>query len=308
MRWKKILGTAVAVLLLVVLFSSGNLNSAVFAATDTAAADLAAYRQRVVSLAQQYWDKVVPDGFYMMKRNQTTVPVNAGDSTLAETVQNQYPDYSSVDCAHFVSACIGLFGGGLALPSTYYSPSTYRDGRIYGILDARKLASWLLNDSGYAKKVKTIGEMEPGDVIVYYRPSDTSYHSVLYLGNQRIASHSSEYASLAWDAYLSRGFEARWLIHITAVKSLSSLTVNPSSVRLKAGESVQLRAVAVFRDKTRLDVTGLAIWEPRNSSLILTNPGQVLLWGSTSGYVKVTYSYGGVTKVAWCFISVRNSW
>gem|GEM_PF-1616015 len=152
--------------------------------------------QAAYGYAQEYWDKVCSDG-YFFEASYPPSDLGAG---------NPVPTECGLDCAHFVSCCIGSEphapGGGLNIPSRT---------EAYGEPGAKRLADWLI-ESGYAEEKATVGDLAMGDVIVYER--DGGYHAVLYLGGGKIAAHSVSYWQVNWDIYLSTGFTVYARIHI----------------------------------------------------------------------------------------------
>ncbi len=156
---------------------------------------LASYdREAACDYAQKYWDKVCSDGWYWVGEwvNNVKVsseswqfPAGTGVGIVQADLDNKPGDWRGVDCAHFVSCCIGSEshepGGGLEdLPSRTSA---------YGEPGAQALVDWLLANA--ATKASSISEMEKGDVIGYdYEPFGTIDHVALYLGSNTAASHS----------------------------------------------------------------------------------------------------------------------
>jgi len=159
-------------------------------------------RDAACSYAQKYYKKVCSDG-YFFKNSSTPAPLGAGTPV---------PEASGVDCAHFVSCCIGNEkherGGGLEVPHNY----SYE---VYGYVSAPKLVSWLLDSRYHRGTEKTsITELAPGDVIAYNTDKDTEIeHVAVYLGDNKVAAHSQSWGPDDGDWHLtySSGFT---LIHI----------------------------------------------------------------------------------------------
>ena len=141
--------------------------------------------QKAVQYAQKYWNEVTSDGYFFEK----SYPPSALDAGISAPS-------GGVDCAHFVSCCIGKEiheqGGGLNVPSRVES---------YGEPGADKLMRWLV-DSGNAIYKSSINELDKGDVICYDFEKDGYFdHIVLYLGNGKISAHSVSYYDEGWDIY-----------------------------------------------------------------------------------------------------------
>lgn len=144
-------------------------------------------RGQAVCYAAAYWDKVCDDGYVATLGQPGYVQQTAAASLLGLSIPHEE------DCTHFVSRCLGRLGGGLSIPNGSYLPR--------GILSAPALVYYLGKKSGLAVQIieKTpkqdawdyIDCLAPGDVIAYFPITGKDYgHTVLYIGDGRIACHS----------------------------------------------------------------------------------------------------------------------
>lgn len=145
--------------------------------------------------AEKYYDKVVSDGYFW---KQSDVPSYLGAGTPV-------PE-GGYDCAHFVSCVIGAEpnenGGGLDIPSRTVT---------YGEPGANNLCNLLIS-SGYGIKVNSIDQLQRCDVIFYDWDGNGRYdHSAVYLGNYKVAAHSSSVWNASWSL---GGAQAYCFIHI----------------------------------------------------------------------------------------------
>ena len=110
-------------------------------------------RQAAYNYAQKYWNKVCSDGCFWDQSYPPTCGLTPGASLGSR-------EESGVDCAHFVSCCIGNEpnekGGGLDV-DTRVPPA-------YGEPGAQRLRDWLLNND-VAEEVSSLSQVEKGDVI-----------------------------------------------------------------------------------------------------------------------------------------------
>jgi len=153
-------------------------------------------REKACNYAKKYWNRVCSDGYFFKNKNY---PEYLGNSPV--------PTETGFDCAHFVSCCIGNEknerGGGIDILNRTAA---------YGEPGAYKLIKWLI-DNGMAVKVNFLNQLEMGDIIAYdWKNDGTIDHVVLYLGDEKIASHSKSYYGARWDIYEgNHGYE---FIHI----------------------------------------------------------------------------------------------
>ncbi len=145
-------------------------------------------RQAAYNYAYEYWDEVCSDGYFW---NTPTGYISLSPGT-------NIVGWTGYDCAHFVSCCIGSepndWGGGLPVPEEYPSGP-------WGISSSTRLYNWLI-DSGNAVEVYSLAQLEKGDVISYdLNENGRPDHTVLYLGNGKIAAHTACYWNVNWDIY-----------------------------------------------------------------------------------------------------------
>ena len=184
---------------------------------------LAAYDGKAAAdYARYFYNKVPSDGWYMVGKyvnnvKQATIPRQYPCGTSVTTVQsnlNASPDdLRGVDCAHFISSCIGNpprcpgysgLAGGLDVPHVY-SP------RVYGYVGAADLVAWLIRER-HGTRVNSVAQLEEGDVIGYDRHGDGSIdHVALYLGNGKVAAHSKTWIG---DWHLGYNYQEFTFIHI----------------------------------------------------------------------------------------------
>jgi hypothetical protein len=186
--------------------------------------------QAAYNYAATYWDAAVSDGYYWIEdANLNQYCHYFGSGTSVSAVQNYintyYPNGAGVDCAHFVSSCIGL-GGGLSVPPQAQGQS------YYGYAYAPSLVSWLIS-SGSGVVENSESALQVGDVIGYNWNGNSSIgsidHVALYIGNGQIAAHSSSHWGYAWNAYAASYPNVRYtFIHILTSNPTISVTVQPS--------------------------------------------------------------------------------
>lgn len=113
-------------------------------------------------------------------------------------------NYDSVggDCCHFVSHCLGA--GGL---DVYNQGGGGHSGII---IQSQQLYSWLLD--GRAQQVGSWTSLDKGDVVLYdWGTGPRKWdHTALYIGNGKIASHSS----YLWEAPVNQGEVDAAYMHI----------------------------------------------------------------------------------------------
>ncbi len=175
-------------------------NYAIRAAIPTPPAIPTRYdREAAYDYAHTYWDKVCSDGYFFLS---SYPPAYFGGGALV-------PSETGVDCAHFVSCCIGTEphekGGGLSIPSRT---------EAYGEPGAERLGDWLIN-SGVAQIQRSVKALKMGDVILYDWEGDGHWdHIALYLGQGKVAAHSQSVWNQAWQ--LSGAHNYRF-IHIKEI-------------------------------------------------------------------------------------------
>jgi GH25 family lysozyme M1 (1,4-beta-N-acetylmuramidase) len=146
--------------------------------------------------ASKYWDEVCSDCYFWYDSYEYLPP-----GTIVK-------GRSGVDCAHFVSCCIGqppdYAGGGLPVPSRV--PPTY------GEPGADRLCRWIVNN-GYGSYKGSINELVKGDVVGYdWDGGGYIDHVALYLGNGYVAAHTS----CVWNANWNMGATKTTFVHINA--------------------------------------------------------------------------------------------
>lgn len=204
--------------------------------TASPAASTVTYnRNAAVAYANQYWDEVVGDGYFWI--NGSTDSYYGAGTAVPVNVANEDGGIGD-DCAHFVSSCIGSppggGAGGLTIPS--------RASPTYGEPGAARLDELLVGNSlgGYGttyecgELVSSVSQLTPGDVIGYDwdGSGDGSMsgidHTVLYLGNGKIACHSASEQSVAWN-WANSSSTITFFIHITSPDSIVPTTPTNSS-------------------------------------------------------------------------------
>ena len=153
--------------------------------------------------AYKYWNRVCSDGYFFKK---SYPPSYLGSGVFL----SQDLLTGGVDCAHFVSCCIGdepnERGGGLDVPSRT---------EAYGEPGAERLGNWLLDpNNGIAQQVSSIDELKKGDVINYDWNGDGHWdHTAFYLGDYKVAAHSVSVWNESWQLGGARNYR---FIHIIA--------------------------------------------------------------------------------------------
>jgi hypothetical protein len=156
-------------------------------------------RNKAIAYAGRFWDKVCDDGFVALlsKKDQSKVRKSKVVKVALGTNLGSWtpPDgFNQDDCTHFISCCIGLHGGGLALGKWDIPPA-------YGSLSPLSLVK-VLKEKGYATVIvegvndtesfRSIikDRAEKADLIAYGDSPDYD-HMVLHLGEGKIACHTS---------------------------------------------------------------------------------------------------------------------
>jgi hypothetical protein len=176
-------------------------------------------RSRVISYANNYAGYVVSDGYFW---------TNGSDYAHFGVGAHVPTAYLGDDCAHFVSCCIGSQsaerGGGMAIP-TRVSPT-------YGEPGAARLVQTVLIGGGYAKEVKSLDEMSPGDVIGWNWEGDTNMadldHVTLYKGQGLLVSHARSALDVSANTFFqsSEPNYVRHLIHIFDTPTITLTNLN----------------------------------------------------------------------------------
>lgn len=194
-------------------------------------------RTAAVAYANANWNKVVSDGYFWI--NGSTANYYGAGQPVPVNAPNEAGGIGD-DCAHFVSSCIGSPAGGLTIPS--------RAG-TYGEPGAARLDELLIgNSSGgygstykYGQLVTSISELTPGDVIGYDWTGNGGGsmsgidHTVIYLGNGKIAAHATSHDGVAWN-WGNGSSTITFLIHITLHDSI--VPTAPANTSPAANSSV----------------------------------------------------------------------
>jgi hypothetical protein len=172
-------------------------------------------RKAAIMYATRFWDRVCNDGFVGLGNSPWFRSVPGGvfehignpndQERLKDSAGNIAATWKEMDdCTHFLSSCLGENGGGLPIKSEFNGP--------YGILGAQRLVDYLIKKNYAIFKAEKVSgdhtsELEPGDIIGYYRQSKGRYtHLALYAGNGDIYCHTySRSPTCTWDH--------RWDIH-----------------------------------------------------------------------------------------------
>ena len=118
------------------------------------------------------------------------------------------------DCTHFISCCIGRppggKGGGIAVPTTMWGNP--KEDNPYGITRVSTMISFLTKGK-LAEKVadKTsdpaeISKLTKGDIIAYSHPTLGYTHLALYLGSEKISTHTISRFGKNWELGRDDGF------------------------------------------------------------------------------------------------------
>jgi len=117
------------------------------------------------------------------------------------------------DCAHFISNCIGVNGGGIPLDSYY--------PYAYGQTSASKLAQWII-DNNYAEVYYNFDSQKPqiGDVIIWKKGSGR--HTTVVISNEGgLAFHTrGSYNEKTYESFPTKnGFELAYFFHFIPEKN-----------------------------------------------------------------------------------------
>ena len=90
------------------------------------------------------------------------------------------------------------------------------------------------------------------------------------------------------------------VINVNGIPEVTGIQVTPASVKLKQGESQQLKIEASYSNGTVEDVTSQAAYKSSNSSLVIVDSTGVVTIpeSSTGGTVNITVTFEGKTTVA----------
>ena len=93
------------------------------------------------------------------------------------------------------------------------------------------------------------------------------------------------------------------LLTVTAA-TLTTVEVSPTNPSIANGTSRQFRAVAIFSDTSKQDVTAYAAWSSSTPSATITAAG--LATGVSSGTTTITAAYGGLSGATTLTITAAN--
>ncbi len=250
-------------------------------------------RNAAVAYANQYWNKVVSDGYFWINGSTANyygagqpVPVNAPGEASG----------IGDDCAHFVSSVIGAPGGGLTIPS--------RAG-TYGEPGAARLDELLVGNSAggygttykYGQLVTSVSQLTPGDVIGYDWTGSGGGsmsgidHTVFYLGNNNIAAHSTSHDSVPWN-WANSGSTITFFIHMTVANSIvptAPSNVSPAANAFVSSLTPKLTASA-FSDGAIGSTQVAAQWQIFNGSTLVYDTGT-----DTTNLLELTVPAGKMT-------------
>lgn len=207
-----------------------------------------------------------------------------------------YPDYNSYggDCANFVAQCIAA--GGFPTSNDFY---------IKGLGNAS--ISWVssTNQRNYLSSFgKVIDNPEPAQVLagnpVYYGydVTTTKYaHSAICTGKNTagtpvVNAHNNDRYRVNWQ--LGSGWDKRSTVQLKTSSGVSlnkELTINPSSLLIKAGSSSTLSAVS------SVSMTN-AVWSSSNTAVAKVSNGTVTAVSAGTAVISVTAgAYQGTCAV-----------
>jgi hypothetical protein len=225
-------------------------------------------RNAAVNYANQYYNKVVTDGYFWLAGDVDTLTYYGAGSAVPTNVSGEASGIGD-DCAHFVSSCVGTPAGGLSI-ATRVSPS-------YGEPSAYRLDELLISD-GYGVQVSSISQLTPGDVIGYdWDDSGKGSmsgidHTVIYLGNNKIACHAASYDGTAWSESKSVGI---FYIHMTVKDSIvptAPANSSPASNASVSSSTPKLIA-STFSDGAIGSTETAAEWEIYKGSTVVYDTG-----------------------------------
>jgi hypothetical protein len=253
-------------------------------------------RNAAVAYANQYWNKVVSDGYFWI--NGSTANYYGAGAPVPVNAPNEAGGIGD-DCAHFVSSVIGTPAGGLTIPSragTYGEPGA---ARLDELLVGNSLGGYGTTYK-YGQLVTSVSQLTPGDVIGYDWTGSGGGsmsgidHTVFYLGNNQIAAHATSHDGVAWN-WANSSSTITFLIHITVPNSI--VPTAPSNVSPAMNTSVsnltpRLTANA-FIDGAIGSTQVAAQWEIFNGSTLVyeDNFGG---WSSYSAATSLSITLAGV--------------
>src|SRR5262245_55940736 len=205
------------------------LSAAILGTLATTTSAITVYdRNAAVAYANQYWNKVVGDGYFWI--NGSTANYYGAGQPVPVNVPGEAGGIGD-DCAHYVSSVLGTHpgggAGGLTIPS--------RAG-TYGEPGAARLDELLVgNSSGgygttyqYGQLVTSVSQLTPGDVIGYDWDGSGGGsmsgidHTVVYIGNGLVDCHATSHLAVNWTL---GGAADYFFIHI----NLPDIIVLPAS-------------------------------------------------------------------------------
>ncbi|MFH2019886.1 MAG: NlpC/P60 family protein [archaeon] len=138
-------------------------------------------RKKIAAYAKEFATKVVDDGCFFT--NSESPECSSGMINAGATAPSNY--ISGSDCAHFAS--YSLKQGGLTIDCRY-NPSTCIP---YGEPGAQRLKDLLIS-KGIGIKVESSSKLDIGDLIFYDWDNNAVIdHVAVYIGNNQVASHTS---------------------------------------------------------------------------------------------------------------------
>ena len=201
----------------------------------TASAITVYNRTAAVAYANQYWNKVVSDGYFWI--NGSTANYYGAGQPVPVNVSGEAGGIGD-DCAHYVSSVLGTPGGGLTIPSragTYGEPGA---ARLYELLVGNSSGGYGTTYK-YGQLVTSVSQLTPGDVIGYDWDGSGGGsmsgidHTVVYIGNNLVDCHATSHLGVNWTL---GGANNYFFIHITLPDSI--VPTKPSNVSPAANTSV----------------------------------------------------------------------
>ena len=233
-------------------------------------------RNAAVAYANQNWNKVVSDGYFWI--NGSTANYYGAGQPVPVNVPGEASGIGD-DCAHFVSSVLGTPGGGLTIPSR---------GGTYGEPGAARLDELLVGNSlggygttyKYGQLVTSVSQLTPGDVIGYDWTGSGGGsmsgidHTVVYLGNNEIASHATSHDGVVWN-WANSSSTITFFIHMTVPDSIVPTTpsnVSPAANTIVSNLTPRLTANA-FSDGAIGSTHVAAEWEIFKGSALVFDTG-----------------------------------
>jgi len=253
-RFRKVWTILGVWLVLVVMLLSIGIQAAAY--DSEAAAEYGEYFAYGVCSDGHYWVGQFVSGVQISSTVWNYTP-STSVGVVDNDLDNMDPqDWRGVDCAHFVSCCIGSppsyaghSGGGLDIPSR---------GGAYGEPSANSLVNWLLDHGGTV--VNSLNYMSAGDVIGYdWDRNGSINHVALYLGNNMAAAHSHSWTG-DWHLGHDAGSFSYKFIHIGG-----GTTPPPPPTHVSPANSSTINTLTptfTWNDVSNADYYGLYISEP----------------------------------------------